>query len=143
MILERNVLMQTVAACVLALDQGRVVIVEQYRKSLGEVQFELPGGNMEPGESPEETARRELLEETGYGCERLHRLGQAPVWGKLVALYFTDQIQPVAAQRPQDAGRIRVSLVPLEEVLAHVAEGRWMESEMVHALLLAKLKGLL
>lgn len=134
--------MQTVAACVLALYQGRVIIVEQYRKALGQTQCELPGGNMEPGESPEGTARRELLEETGFACGSLAFLGQAPVWGNLVALFFTDQAEPVTTQRPQDEGRITVHLMPLEEVLGHVAEGRYLNSEMAHALLLAGLKGL-
>lgn len=133
--------MQTVAACVLALRQGQVVIVEQYRKALGQAQCELPGGNREPGEAPEETARRELLEETGFACGPLVSLGQTPVWGKLVALYYADKVEPVSRQRTQDGGRITVRLVPVEEVLSHVAEGRWLSSELAHALLLAGLKG--
>lgn len=47
-------------------DNGRFIMVEQYRHGLGEVFTELCAGVVEPGENPEDAARRELLEETGY-----------------------------------------------------------------------------
>ena len=46
---------------------GRYVLVEQYRHGLGEVSIELCAGCVEPGEAPVDGARRELLEETGFG----------------------------------------------------------------------------
>jgi 8-oxo-dGTP pyrophosphatase MutT (NUDIX family) len=47
-------------------DDGQVVFVRQYRHAYRDVVLEIPGGVMDPGESPAETARRELREETGY-----------------------------------------------------------------------------
>ena len=44
----------------------RVVFVRQFRHGLGQRVLEIPGGVMDPGESPQETAVRELQEETGY-----------------------------------------------------------------------------
>lgn len=44
----------------------QVVMIEQYRHGLGEVTLEVPGGMVDPGESPAETCRRELAEESGY-----------------------------------------------------------------------------
>ena len=43
-------------------------MIDQYRHGLGETSYEIPAGVMEPSDrSPLEAARRELLEETGYG----------------------------------------------------------------------------
>jgi ADP-ribose pyrophosphatase len=51
-----------------------IVLVRQYRHAVGEELWEVPAGRREPGEPPLETARRELLEETGYRAERLRFL---------------------------------------------------------------------
>lgn len=48
-------------------DDGNFVLVEQYRHGLGEVSIELCAGVVEPGEEPLAAARRELMEETGFG----------------------------------------------------------------------------
>ena len=47
-------------------DEGRMVMVRQYRKPAGKVMFEVPAGKIDPGEDPIVTAGRELKEETGY-----------------------------------------------------------------------------
>lgn len=46
---------------------GDMVMVRQYRHALGLTEYELCAGVMEEGESPLEAAKRELLEETGFG----------------------------------------------------------------------------
>ena len=47
-------------------DQGKMVMVEQFRKPAEKVLLEAPAGKIDPGEKPEKTAVRELKEETGY-----------------------------------------------------------------------------
>src|SRR5947208_256660 len=55
-------------ASIVALDtQDRLLLVRQFRHGVGAVTLELPSGHVDEGDSPEETARKELLEETG--CE--------------------------------------------------------------------------
>jgi len=57
-------------------EDGRVMTIEHYKHGAGRVSLELPAGYLEPGEPPEVSARRELLEETGLEAEEWHSLGQ-------------------------------------------------------------------
>jgi ADP-ribose pyrophosphatase len=52
-------------------EDGKIVMVEQYRKALERTLVEIPAGKLEKGEDPESSARRELEEETGYVCTNL------------------------------------------------------------------------
>ena len=52
-------------------DAGELVLIWQYRFGTDALSLEIPGGVVDPGESPLEAARRELLEETGYEARDL------------------------------------------------------------------------
>jgi ADP-ribose pyrophosphatase len=56
------------------LPDGRVILVRQYRHAAKESLWELVAGGIEPGETPRQSARRELLEETGYRARALKPL---------------------------------------------------------------------
>jgi len=56
--------------------EGRVLLVRQFRHATREVTIEIPGGLIEAGQTPEEAAARELLEETGYAAVELTCLGR-------------------------------------------------------------------
>jgi len=62
-------------AIVALFDDGRVLLERQYRYPLRREFIEIPAGKLEPGENHLETARRELLEETGYVAAEWRRLG--------------------------------------------------------------------
>ena len=67
------------AAVILAIDDGHVILVEQYRVPLGAVCLELPAGlvgDEQQGEDIADAAIRELEEETGYRAKRMTNLGR-------------------------------------------------------------------
>ena len=57
-------------------EDGKVVMVRQYRHGLGVISTELPGGVIDAGETPEQAIARELKEETGYVFESIEELGK-------------------------------------------------------------------
>lgn len=58
------------SAMIAIADDERILIERQFRYSMGRVYVEIPAGKIDPGETSIETARRELLEETGYEADR-------------------------------------------------------------------------
>jgi len=55
------------AVCVLAFtENGKIILAEQFRPGPNFKMLEMPGGGIDNGENPEDAAKRELLEETGY-----------------------------------------------------------------------------
>jgi ADP-ribose pyrophosphatase len=60
-----------------------IVLVDQYRHSVGSVRTEFPAGTVDDGEEPLAAIQRELLEETGYASDEWHLLGTAPVYPPL------------------------------------------------------------
>jgi ADP-ribose pyrophosphatase len=73
---------------------GRFVLVKQFRTGSRQVMTEVIAGILEPGEQPEEAARREVREETGYEVRRLVRMAQVyPTPGYVderIQLYFAE-----------------------------------------------------
>ena len=66
---------------------SEMLLVKQYRHPLGRDNWEVVAGGMDPGESPEEAAARELREETGYRAHRVERL-----WSAFSAPGFCDEL---------------------------------------------------
>jgi ADP-ribose pyrophosphatase len=95
---EREILRHPGAAVLLAVtDERKVVLVRQYRHAAGELMLEAPAGTIDAGEEPAETARRELVEETGYFPNRLEKLTQffpSPgVLEELMHLYLATDLE--------------------------------------------------
>jgi 8-oxo-dGTP pyrophosphatase MutT (NUDIX family) len=117
----------------------RVVLVRQYRHGLGRVGIELPAGVVDPGDpSPEAAARRELLEETGYGGGTWNSLGVASAnpatHSNLSYSFLAAGVQQVAPPAPEATEDLRVLTASVAEVARLVEEG-----QVVQALHLAPL----
>ncbi|SHE73047.1 8-oxo-dGTP pyrophosphatase MutT, NUDIX family [Fodinibius roseus] len=114
-----------------------VVLVEQYRYGIEQPTLEIPGGVVDPGEHPDDTAARELLEETGYRSDRWSSLGKVSsnpaMMDNFTHLYLATECEYEQAQRPDEHERIHVHLMPLDSFLEYVAEGTIHHSIVVAA----------
>lgn len=107
------------AAATLVVEDGQVLLVEQYRPAAGRLMLELPAGTIDRGEPPIECAQRELQEETGYSAQHWDTLGHLyPTPGytnEILYLYLASGITK-GEQRLDDGEDIKVRWVPLDEV---------------------------
>jgi ADP-ribose pyrophosphatase len=73
--IKRAVVRHRGSAVMMAVDdKKRILLVRQYRLPAGKYLWELPAGSVDPGEKPLQTARRELIEETGYRARTWRKL---------------------------------------------------------------------
>lgn len=132
-------------AKVLALHDKQIVIVKQYRRSLGDYTYELPGGRVEGSETAEQAAIRELKEETGLTCGSLQELGAYTDADRRVAaaLYFTDKIVAEGKQTLEINEQIDVLHMSINQVQSRILDGTWKDPRLVCAFMLARSRGLL
>ena len=93
----REVLDHNGAAAVVAFDdEGKLLMVKQYRYPMGEYLLEIPAGKIDEGETPEQCAARELVEETGFRAGKLTSLGvmypAAAYTREAVYIYYGEQL---------------------------------------------------
>ena len=140
-VVERSLIKHPGAVALVAIDdQGRWLLVRQYRIGVGETLLEIPAGTRDDAEAPEVTAQRELREETGYAAESLERLGGT--W--MVPGYCDEYIHYFLASglRPdpldQDADEHLSEPIPMtyDEVLTAVENGEIQDAKTLAAVLL-------
>jgi ADP-ribose pyrophosphatase len=121
------------------LDDGRIVLVRQYRHAVAQHVWELPAGRLDPGEPPEIGARRELEEEVGLRAGVLERLlvfyTTPGFCDEVMHLYRATRLAEVPA-RPEHDERLEVRTLSLEEARAMIARGEIREGKTLVALLL-------
>ena len=119
------------AAVIIAIDEGHIILVEQYRVPLGRVCLELPAGligDEDGDETTEQSAARELEEETGYRPATCTSLGTFYASPGMVSECFT-LVRAEGLTRVSDGGgtadeNIVVHRVPLATIADFIAERR-------------------
>mgnify|MGYP001822662293 CR=1 FL=1 len=121
------------------LDDGRVVLIRQWRYGTAASCLEIPGGLIDPGENAEEAAARELLEETGYHARKIRPLGTthpnpAFLSNRLTTYLATDleRVEPDREEFGVDDEQIIVEPTPLGDIPALIQDGA-----ITHALVIA------
>jgi ADP-ribose pyrophosphatase len=121
------------AAAIIAIDQGEVILVEQYRVPIGKICLEIPAGLIGDhadyeGEAAETAAMRELEEETGYRAARMVNLGEFYSSPGLVSESFTllraHDLTKVGEGGGTESEDITVHRVPLRQLESFVAQWR-------------------
>ena len=123
----------------LAIVDGQVLLVRQYRHPAGQSLLELPAGKLEKGENPADCAARELEEETGYRPGKVRELGRfyaSPGYlGEIFYLYAAQELTPTA-QRLDPGEVLSVERLPLEDAITACFDGRIIDAKTALALLL-------
>lgn len=127
-------------------DDGRVVLIRQYRVGVDEVTLEIPGGMCDPGESPDLAAARELREETGYVAREIRSLGwvhpNPAIQGNRCHSFLATGARAVGPQRTDPHERIEVVTEPLDRIPILVREGAIRHSLVISAFHFLSLRGL-
>lgn len=127
----REILVHPGAAAIVPLMNEKLLLVEQYRAAVGRKTLEIPAGTLEEGESPEECAKRELIEETGF---------QASKWDTLTAYYpspgYSSEIIHIfkasGLKSVSDAeAELPIQYMELKEVQAKIKTGEIMDSKTI------------
>lgn len=119
-------------------DRGRIWLVGQYRYPVGRYSWEIPEGGGHAGESVEETARRELREETGMTAGRLELVATAHLSNSVsdeVAYIFRATHLEEGASAPEGTERLQVRRVEWSEAWEMYRRGEITDSMSVIAVL--------
>jgi ADP-ribose pyrophosphatase len=119
-------------------DDPIVLLLRQYRYAARDMLWEIPAGVLEPGESPADCARRELLEEAGARADRIEHLTTiytTPGFtDERIHLFMATGVRAGAAT-PQPDELIEVQPQPLSRVLQMVRDGQIADAKSIVALL--------
>lgn len=128
-------------AVVPVLDDDRLLLVRQYRQPAGRVLLEIPAGTLDPGEAPEDCARRELAEETGYRPGRLiplYKTYLAPGYSSEMLHCFLGLDLVPAEGGPDHDENLELEIITLAEAEAMLERGEINDAKTLCGLLMAR-----
>jgi ADP-ribose pyrophosphatase len=124
-------------------DDGRVILIRQYRSSVDRKLWEVPAGRMDPGETPEQAVVRECEEEVRLVPRTLERIrGLFPAPGfcdeELIFFRVSDLVPPApdSTRKPDEDEDIHTQLFTIAEAKAMVSNGQIVDLKTAYALTL-------
>lgn len=125
-------------------DEGKILMVRQYRKALEEALLELPAGKADPDETPEVTAAREFSEETGYTAGSIkHLLTFYPTCGyssETLHIFICRDLTP-GETHWDDSECLDILEYDVEELLGMIMRNEIRDSKTIIGLLFARQAG--
>lgn len=126
-------------ALVPMVDRDHVCLVKNDRYAVGRTLLEIPAGTLDPGESPDDTAGRELAEETGYRAGSIRRIAEwfvSPgVMSERMFLYLCEDLEPGSTDLQPDE-KIEPVILKWSEAVELVLNGQIEDAKTMLALLL-------
>ncbi|MGB9714927.1 MAG: NUDIX hydrolase [Thermodesulfovibrionales bacterium] len=127
-------------------DEKKVLLTRQFRPPVNRYVIEFPAGLNEKGETLEEVARRELLEETGYSAKEIVYIGEGPLSsgasGELLTAFLAKSLEFKGIGNRDEAEDIEVLKIPMNEIYDRLsalrAEGNLIDLKIYGLLELAK-----
>lgn len=131
------------AVIVPVFDDGTVALVRQYRHATGGFQLELPAGGIEPGETFEQAAKRELEEEIGYAAGKIEKLTEFYVspgflTEKMHVFLATELTE--STQNLDEDEIVEIVRLPLAEAIEMSYDGRIEDAKTIVGLMMANAK---
>ena len=120
------------------ISKNELIIIRSYRHLVDSIQVEAPSGYMEEGETPDEAAKRELEEETGYHAKKIVSLGCYTLdysmfeqIGNVYAAY--DMVKSEEAQSLGKMEKIQIDIITIKEIRHLLSEGKILNAASIVA----------
>ena len=136
-ITNREIIEHANSVVVIALDNDdQLILVKQYRVSIGKLLLEFPAGSIENGEKPSAAALRELREETGYEAKSLKLLGKfylSPGFCTELMYVFLAKNLVLKKQQPDEDEFVEVVRFKLAQFDSYVKTGKIIDAKSIAA----------
>lgn len=124
-------------------DDGKIVLISQYRYPHNEILLELPAGKLEKDEDPLLCATRELTEETGYTSNKITKLGKiytTPGFcDEVLHIYLAEDLTPGNHAREEGEEGMEVIELTLDEIKEKIRDGKIVDAKTLSGIFMYKL----